>query len=99
MTRDTADAPPPIAAAAPACDPAAPGGCAICADEALRARVVTVDGGTDTADVFVLDGGAGAGYAAAGARLTVALDLVDDVAPGDLVLVHQGFVISRVEAP
>jgi hydrogenase maturation factor len=49
--------------------------------------------------VFVLDGGAGAGYAAAGARLTVALDLVDDVAPGDLVLVHQGFVISRVEAP
>jgi hydrogenase maturation factor len=28
----------------------------------------------------------------------VALDLVDDVAVGDEVLVHQGFAISRVES-
>ena len=100
MTRRDADARPPLdAAAAPACDPGIPGGCAICGDEALRARVLSVDGRFDHAEVAVLRRGSGAGSASAGARLTVALDLVDGVAVGDVVLVHQGFVITRVEAP
>lgn len=87
------------AAATPACGPAAPDGCATCGDEALQARVVGVDDAAASADVVLLEGGSGAGPARDGARLAVALDLVDGVAIGDLVLVHQGFAICRVEAP
>ena len=32
-----------------------------------------------------------------GARRTVSLDLVDDVKPGDYVIVHVGFAIQRLD--
>ena len=72
---------------APACEPGPDGTCALCGDEATPGRVLAVDAGTRTAEV-AMPGGA----------RHVALDLVDDVAVGDEVLVHQGFAISRVES-
>lgn len=62
------------------------GHCALCGDEAVLARVVSVDPITGTAEV-----------AGEGVTGPVALDLVDGVAPGDAVLVHQGFAISRMD--
>ena len=80
-------------APAAACDPSTPRGCAICGDEALPARVLSVDGRTHTATVLFRDDGRPIG------QIEAALDLVDGVSVGDVVLVHQGFVISRVAAP
>ena len=77
----------PAVSTAPMCEPGPDGRCGLCADEALRALVLAVDASTRTAEVE-LPGGV----------RVVALDLVDDVAPGDAVLVHQGFAISRVGA-
>jgi len=34
----------------------------------------------------------------AGIKMTIALDLVDDVRPGDFVIVHAGFAITRLSA-
>lgn len=34
---------------------------------------------------------------ASGFETTVALDLVEDVAPGDFVIVHAGFAIQKLE--
>jgi hydrogenase maturation factor len=86
----------------PGCDPAAPGGCAICGDEALPARVVSIDALARSASVRLLEGGSGGAVVrdtTGGAVLAAALDLVDGVGVGDVVLVHQGFVIGRVEVP
>ncbi len=70
------------------CEPGPNGSCALCADEAIPGRVALVHDATGTADVEL------------GGRITlVALDLVDGVAVGDVVLVHQGFAISRMELP
>ena len=103
MIRNADNSSEPIdAAAAPsaACDPGAPGGCSICGDEALPARVLSVDARTRTASVaFLADGIAAAGRGGFGGVIAAALDLVDGVAAGDVVLVHQAFVISRVGAP
>lgn len=33
-----------------------------------------------------------------GVRKTVSLELVDDVAPGDYVIVHVGYALSRLDA-
>lgn len=71
--------------AAPVCEPdPLTGRCATCADEALEARVLRV-GDDDLAEVE-MDGG----------LRTVAVELVEDVRPGDVVLVHAGVAIGRV---
>lgn len=67
------------------CDPAER--CELCGDSARPARVLTVDAFTGMAQVE-LDG----------AEVSVALDLVAGVQPGQVVLVHQGFAIERVDA-
>jgi hypothetical protein len=58
--------------------------CLTCSDDALVAEVESVD--TDRARVRM-----GGGHA------DIAVDLVDDVAPGELLLVHAGVAIDRVE--
>lgn len=52
---------------------------------AIPMRVVSVDGSLGQVD-------------ASGALLQVALDLVDKVRPGDYVLVHAGYAITRLSA-
>jgi hydrogenase expression/formation protein HypC len=52
---------------------------------AIPMRVVSVEGSRGLVD-------------ASGARLEVALDLVEEVSPGDYVLVHAGFAIIRLSA-
>jgi hydrogenase expression/formation protein HypC len=52
---------------------------------AIPMRVVSVEGNMGRVD-------------ASGARIRVALDLVEDVAPGDYVLVHAGYAISSLSA-
>lgn len=69
------------------CRPTPDGKCGVCADDAELGRVQEVDVHAMLARVAI------------GARIeTVALDLIDDVAAGDLVLVHQGFAIGRSAA-
>ncbi len=57
-----------------------------CSDAAVAVRVTAVEG--DEA-VIVVDGVAG----------RVALDLVPDAAPGDILLCHAGIALERVEGP
>ncbi|MBA2457929.1 MAG: HypC/HybG/HupF family hydrogenase formation chaperone [Gemmatimonadales bacterium] len=71
---------------APRCGDTADGQCALCRDEAVAARVVTIDSGGGTAEVVI-----------EGQVAIIALDLVEAVGTGDTVLVHQGFAIQRVE--
>ena len=52
---------------------------------AIPARVVDIDATTDTATVALGD-----------VRKGVSLALVDDVAPGDYVLVHVGYALNKV---
>ena len=52
---------------------------------AIPARVVEIDATTDTATVALGD-----------VRKGVSLALVDDVAPGDYVLVHVGYALNKV---
>ena len=59
--------------------------CSLCGDEARAATIRTVDPAGTTAEVD-LDG----------TVRTIGLDFVEAVVPGDRVLVHQGFAISRV---
>lgn len=59
--------------------------CITCGDVALPLTVVTVDGG----DATCRD-------EESGAVEVVAIDLVDDVAPGDRVLVHARVAIERL---
>ncbi len=79
------------------CDPEDAGGCALCGDEALPARVLDVRASDGLATVTML--AIGATSLGANASIDVAIDLVDGVSIGDVVLVHQGFVISRVGTP
>ena len=79
------------------CDPGDAGGCALCGDEALPARVLDVRANDGLATVTMLVSGATS--LSVNASIDVAIDLVDGVSIGDVVLVHQGFVISRVGAP
>jgi len=67
------------------CIPAADGSCSICSDEAIVGLVGHVNYATQTAEVYFEKGSE-----------IVALDLVQDVAKGDTVLVHMGFAISRM---
>ena len=59
--------------------------CVTCSDEAVEAIVVSIEG----AEAVV---GAGAG------EERVAIDLVPDAAPGDVLLCHAGIALERVEA-
>jgi len=75
-----------LAQGAPSCMPDAQGHCATCADEALPARVLRVDAASGLAFVQ-------------GADTTEEIDitLVEDVVPGDVVLVHGGTAIALLE--
>jgi hydrogenase expression/formation protein HypC len=62
---------------------------------AIPARVVAIDPATDTATVAL--GGSGALTAGQGAVTKgISLALVDGVVPGDYVLVHVGYALSRI---
>ena len=67
------------------CVPNPDGSCSICADEALPGVIMSVNPSQGTAEVRFMN-----------ELATVALDLVDDAVPGDSVMVHMGFAISRV---
>ena len=69
----------------PACVPTPDGPCSLCGDEATLARVIAIDPAAGSAEVIH-----------EGVRSLVALDLLDEVAVGDAVLVHMGFAIGRV---
>ena len=60
--------------------------CLTCSDEAVEAVVAEVDGAT--AVVLV-----------EGSTERVAIDLVPDAAPGDVLLCHAGIALERVERP
>lgn len=60
-------------------------GCATCGDVAVPMRVVEVRGEVALCEDRV------------GQRAGVALDFFPDVAPGDVLLVHLGVAIARVE--
>jgi hypothetical protein len=68
---------------APYCIPDAYGHCATCSDEALPATVLSVDADTGLAVVQVHD-----------TTEEIDITLVEDVAPGDVLLVHGGVAIS-----
>lgn len=88
----------PVPSEMPACTPGAPGECAVCGDVALPARVLEIRTGQRLASVVLLTGKSADTYTPLDTVLETALDLVDGIAVGDLVLVHQGFIISRVDA-
>ncbi len=68
------------------CEPAAHGRCITCGDEALPARVLSLDEAGWTALVEV-----------DGQRTEVDISLVDEVAVGQLLLVHGGVALGRVD--
>ena len=62
----------------------APERCLTCSDEAVEAEVVAISGCDETVLV-------------AGEREDVAIDLVPDAAPGDILLCHAGIALERIE--
>ena len=66
------------------CEPSPDGHCSICGDAAVLARVVAIDGATATAELRD------------GTPTTVAIDLVENVAIGETLVVHLGFAIGRL---
>lgn len=66
-----------------ACIPSASGRCITCSDEALPARVLSVDNERRLALVDM-----------AGATAEIDITLVDDIIPGDLLLVHGGVALA-----
>lgn len=73
------------------CTPPADGYCATCSDEALQARVLRIDQETGLALVEVM----------AEEMRTEEIDitLVENVVPGDLLLVHGGVAIANADRP
>jgi hydrogenase maturation factor len=67
------------------CAPDADGRCATCADEALPARVLRVDPAAGLALVAMRD-----------TTVEVDITLVDEVAPGALLLIHGGVAIAHL---
>jgi len=61
----------------------APETCVTCGDVAVEATVIEVRGPTATVEV-------------AGRREDVAVDLVEDVAAGDVLLCHAGIALERI---
>src|SRR5438874_1340535 len=74
------------------CSPVDQEHCVTCSDEATPARVLRVDQETFLALVVVEDGNA-----EKEAETEVDISLVDDVVPGDLLLVHGGVAIAKAE--
>lgn len=72
-----------LAQDAPYCIPDAHGHCATCSDEALPATVLRVDADSGLALVQVND-----------TTEEIDITLVEEVAPGDVLLVHGGVAIS-----
>ncbi len=68
------------------CIPSPDGHCITCSDEALPAQVVALQREQAVATVE-----------AEGERLEVATDLLDDVVIGDVLLVHAGVALARLE--
>ncbi len=64
----------------------APDRCITCSDEAVEAEVVAVHGCEAIVRV-------------AGTDERVAVDLVPDAAPGDVLLCHAGIALERLESP
>ncbi len=64
-----------------------PGECITCGDSASPLRVLGVDADEATASC---DGGRGE-------KLTVDIGLIADVAPGDVVLVHAGTALTKLD--
>ena len=73
--------------AGPSCTPDASGRCVTCADEALPARVLSVDADAGLALVELN-----------GATDEVDITLVDDVEPGTWLLIHGGVAIAQLGA-
>ncbi|HEX3292221.1 MAG TPA: HypC/HybG/HupF family hydrogenase formation chaperone [Solirubrobacterales bacterium] len=71
----------------PDCDHAT--GCITCGDEAIRMRVVHIDGERELALCEVEEGGG---------RSTVEIALVQPVVEDDVLLVHAGTAIARAES-
>lgn len=67
------------------CVPNADGSCSICGDEAIPGVVENIQTESATAEVRTTSG-----------TTTVAIDLLDDVAVGDTVMVHLGFAIGHL---
>ena len=63
-----------------------PGNCITCSDEALSARVLSIDAATGLALVAIED-----------TTEEIDISLVDEVSPGDTVLVHGGIAIANLE--
>ncbi|HLJ32887.1 MAG TPA: HypC/HybG/HupF family hydrogenase formation chaperone [Ktedonobacteraceae bacterium] len=70
------------------CERDAEGHCITCADEALPANVLRVDGENGLALVTIGD---------SEVEEEIDITLVDDIAPGDVVLVHGGVAIAQLE--
>ncbi|HVB74932.1 MAG TPA: HypC/HybG/HupF family hydrogenase formation chaperone [Ktedonobacteraceae bacterium] len=68
------------------CELDAEGHCITCSDEVLQARVLRVDEQSGVAFVMIND-----------ATEEVDISLVDDVVLGDMLLVHGGVAISRLD--
>ena len=60
--------------------------CVTCSDEAVEAAVIAIDGAT-------------ALVVSADAQEHVAIDLVPDALPGDVLLCHAGIALEIVERP
>lgn len=69
----------------PGCTADVHGHCSLCGDEALPGTVIGVLPAEGLASVRTATG-----------TLSAALDLVGDVRIGDVLLVHQGFAITKV---
>lgn len=78
------------------CD--AEGHCITCSDEAIPMRVVEilVDGSVAICEALD-EAPAESGAAGTTAHVEVLIGLLDGVAPGDLVLVHAGAALARLE--
>lgn len=63
------------------------GHCLTCSDEALPARVLTVDDSLLLAQVEIN-----------GQAAEIDISLIDDVVPGDLLLSHGGVALERLES-
>jgi len=68
------------------CDLTVEGHCITCSDEALSARVLSIDAATGLALVAIED-----------TTEEIDISLVDEVSPGDMVLVHGGIAIANLE--
>ncbi|HVB21331.1 MAG TPA: HypC/HybG/HupF family hydrogenase formation chaperone [Ktedonobacteraceae bacterium] len=70
------------------CELDANGHCITCSDEALSASVLRVDGENGLA-LVAIEGSE--------AEEEIDITLVDDIVPGDIVLVHGGVAIAHIE--